>query len=331
MTVRVVSYNLLVQIFAKSDYYVHTPPEYLQLDYRWNLIQSQLDQEMVHHENTIICLQELCLTFLPRIELFFRQRNYSFFHDLYGSQTSDYMGVGMAIPLSMQLNSISFVKVGDYLGSLNKPYEKTASLFSWVESLWKFVLAQYKTPVADPWERAILRSNTLICLQVVVDGKSLCVGTYHMPCLYMLPDVMIIHAAAVKELMFQLAAGQSFILAGDFNFKPTDVVYRSVTEKGCINGLLPISNTHEISFRPDAEKVLKSAYREKNGFEPVYTNSVDTVRSSMFRATLDYIFFAGQLTVEDVLELPDQPTSRSYPDETHPSDHLMIAATFRLS
>ena len=91
-----------------------------------------------------------------------------------------------------------------------------------------------------------------------------------------------------------------------------------------------ISNTHEISFRPDPEQVLKSAYREKNGFEPVYTNSVDTDKSPMFRATLDYIFFAGQLTVEDVLELPDQPASRSYPDETHPSDHLMIAATFRL-
>ena len=193
------------------------------------------------------------------------------------------------------------------------------------------MLAKPKTPIVDPWETAIRRSNTLICLQVIVDGKSLCIGTYHVPCLYMMPDAMIIHAAAAKELMFQLAAGENLILAGDFNFKPGEVVYRTVTEKGYINGLLPKSDTYEISFRPDAEQVLKSAYREKNGFEPVYTNSVDTGEAPMFRATLDYIFFAGQLTVEEVLELPDQPTSRSYPDATHPSDHLMIAATFRLS
>ncbi|CAF4570636.1 unnamed protein product, partial [Didymodactylos carnosus] len=77
-------------------------------------------------------------------------------------------------------------------------------------------------------------------------------------------------------------------------------------------------------------QVLKSAYREKNGTEPVYTDFSDTPHSPDFCATLDYIFFVGRIMVEKVLELPDHPTSESYPDDTHPSDHLMIAATFRL-
>jgi mRNA deadenylase 3'-5' endonuclease subunit Ccr4 len=175
------------------------------------------------------------------------------------------------------------------------------------------------------------RSNTLVCLQIVIGGKPLYIGTYHMPCLYKEPDVMAIHSSIVKDLMFQLAAGQDFILAGDFNLKPCDTAYRALTEKGYVNVYFPEFNDQNISYRPNVRQVLKSAYREKNGSEPVYTNYSDTPHSPNFCATLDYIFFNGQLTVENVLELPDQPTGKSYPDETHPSDHLMIAATFRLT
>ncbi len=54
--------------------------------------------------------------------------------------------------------------------------------------------------------------------------------------------------------------------------------------------------------------MLKNAYREKNGSEPVYTDFSHTPHSSNFCETLDYIFVDGELTVEAVLELPDQPT-----------------------
>jgi endonuclease/exonuclease/phosphatase family metal-dependent hydrolase len=183
----------------------------------------------------------------------------------------------------------------------------------------------------DPWPTAMATANTLICLEVVIDSKPLFIGTYHMPCLYDQPNVMAIHSSMVKDLMFQLAAGENFILAGDFNTKPCDVSYQVLTQKGHVGCNLPESSTYEISYQPKTEQVLKSAYREKNGAEPVYTNFSDTLSSPNFCATLDYIFFTGYLTVEEVLELPDHPTSESYPDETHPSDHLMIATTFRLS
>ncbi len=103
-----------------------------------------------------------------------------------------------------------------------------------------------------------------------------------------------------------------------------------MTEKGYINVYFPESNDQNISFRPNAQQVLKSSYQEKNGSEPVYTNFSHTTDDPNYCATLDYIFFNGQLMVENVLELPDHPTGESYPDETHPSDHLMIAATLRL-
>ncbi len=237
----------------------------------------------------------------------------------------------MAIPVSMQLNSISLTKIGDHLRSISKCCEKKTNLLTWGWDLCQFAISKFIQLQSDPWEIAMARANTLICLQVVIDGKPLCIGTYHMPNRYKEPEVNAIHSSVVKDLMFQLAARQDFILAGDFNIKPWDICYQALTEKDYVGCNLPKFSTYEISYRPNTEQVLKSAYREKNGMEPVYTNFSDILPSPNFSGTLDYIFFSGHLTAEKVLELRDHPIGESYSDETHPSDHLMIAATFRLS
>jgi endonuclease/exonuclease/phosphatase family metal-dependent hydrolase len=296
------------------------------------LIEAQLEQEIVHHENTIICLQEMSLPLLPKLELLFRRLNYSLFHNLYGHRGNDYMGVSMAIPLSMQVNSISYIKIGDHIRSLSKRQENENNFLTRGWNLYQYVLSKFIQPTTDPWDTAMRRDNTLICLQVVIDGKPLYIGTYHMPCLYKEPDVMVIHASVVKDLMFELSAGQNIILAGDFNFKPSDTSYPALTEQCYTNVHFPKkSMKYDIAYQPNGEQILKSAYREKNGSEPVYTDFSHTPFSPNFCATLDYIFFNGQLMVENVLELPDHPIGESYPDETHPSDHLMIAATFQIS
>ncbi|CAF1463305.1 unnamed protein product [Adineta steineri] len=331
MTVRVVTYNILVPILAnRPEHYTKCQIEFLQTDYRWKLIQFQLEQEIIHHDNTIICIQELSLPLLPKLELFFRRLNYTFFHNLYEERHKDYMGVGIAIPVSMQLNSISIIKIGDHIRSICKLREKETRLLPEESNLHQDVKNKLTEPVADPWETAINRRNTLVCLQVMINNKSLYIGTYNMPCLYKEPDVMIIHSSIVKDLMFELSDGQDFILAGDFNIRPQDACYQALTKKDYSDIDLPQSNIYEISYKRNAAQILKSAYREKNGIEPVYTNFAHSPQSPNFCETLDYIFFNGHLSVTNVLELPDHPTGKSYPDETHPSDHLMIAATFQL-
>ncbi|CAF1166806.1 unnamed protein product [Adineta steineri] len=331
MTVRIVSYNILVPILAdRPDHYTKCQPEFLQTEHRWNLIQSQLEQEIIQHKNTIICIQELSLPILPKLELFFRRLNYTFFQNLYEEQRKDYMGIGIAIPISMQLNSISIIKIGDHIRSFSKLRNKETNLFTWGWNIYQSAISKFIQPILDPWEIAMTRRNTLICLQVVIDGKVLCVGCYHMPCRYKEPDVMAIHSSIVKDLMFELSTGKDFILAGDFNLKPCDICYRALTEKDYADCILPKSDIYEISYQRNAGQVLKSAYREKNGVEPIYTDFSHTPHSPNFCETLDYIFFNGRLAVKDILELPDHPTSESYPDQTHPSDHLMIAATFEL-
>lgn len=330
MTFRVVCYNILVPIYAeRPEFYRSCDEKYLQREHRWNLIRSELEREILQHENTIVCLQELSLPFLPRLDLFFRQLNYTFYHHLYGKKSNDFMGVGMAIPASMQLNNMHYIRLTDLLQSMNKPIEQSTDLLSWGwNSLQTFIEKFLRTPIEDPWQLAMQRENTLICLELTINGKDVCVGTYHMPCAFRQPDLMAIHSSFVKDLMFQLANGKDFVLAGDFNLKPSDPNYRQLVEKD-LPFQVPPSKTYRIQYRANREQILRSAYREKTGAEPVYTNYSDTPGGPSFCATLDYIFFHGQLTVENVLELPDHPQGLSYPDETHPSDHLMIAATFR--
>lgn len=330
MTVRIVSYNILVPVYAdRPEYYTKCDPKYLKTNHRMNLIINELEQEINHHENTIICLQELSLPVLPELELFFRRMNYSFFHHLYGTRSNDYMGVGMAIPLSMKLDSISFHKMGDRIRSMARFPPNQNTLMTWGWNLYQSLLHRFLSPVSDPWKTAMNRINTLICSKVIIDGKPLFIGTYHMPCLYKEPDTMAIHSSMIKDLMFELSEGHPFILTGDFNIKPRDISYRSLTEQGFLDRNFPSTNDYQITYRPNIEQVLKSAYREKNGAEPVYTDFSHTPHSPNFCETLDYIFFHGPLMIKDVLELPDQPIGESYPDETHPSDHLLIAATFQ--
>ncbi|CAF3070666.1 unnamed protein product, partial [Rotaria sp. Silwood2] len=117
---------------------------------------------------------------------------------------------------------------------------------------------------------------------------------------------------------------------GDFNLKRWDITYKALTGKDNCAINLPESNTYEISYRCNVKQILKTAYRQRNESEPAYTNFVDTDLSLRFCDTLDYIFFYGDPTVEDVLELPDKSSNESYPNQINPSYHLMIAATFRL-
>ena len=246
MTVRIVSYNLLLPIYVEQT-------EFLKTDYQWKVIQNQLEQEIVHHENTIICVQELSLAMLPKLELFFRRLKYSFFNNLYGVRSKDYMGIGMAIPLSMELNDISYIKIGDHIRTISTRRENTSADSN------KGTVTEVMETAPDLWETAMERNNTLICLKLTVDGQSLCVGTYHMPCLFKISDVITIHSFFLKDLMFQLVTGNNCILAGNCNFEPGTGRYSAFTEKDYLGISFPKSNRYNISYEPKPEQMLKSA------------------------------------------------------------------------
>ncbi|CAF1054156.1 unnamed protein product [Adineta steineri] len=333
MSIRVVTYNLLVPKLAEQPgFYMKSRPEFLRIEYRWPIIKSQLKQEIQYHQNTIICLQEVSRTLLPTLKAFFHRMNYIMIESLFGERYNDNMGVAIAVPVTMPLFYKNSIIVGDHIRSIIPSFKKDlSSLSTWRNALMYSVMDQSKPSSNGLWERAMSLNNTLVCVGVHIHGRPLFIGTYHMPCLFQIPEIMVMHSSAVKDLMFQLAAGHPLILAGDFNLQPHDISYRAITERGYARHIeLPPVGNYTKNYPFNTRQLLRSAYREKNGTEPNYTNFSSTRKTKNFCATLDYIFFSGNLIVNDVLQLPNYPTGESYPDRTHPSDHLMLAASFQL-
>lgn len=62
------------------------------------------------------------------------------------------------------------------------------------------------------------------------NAGAFCVGTYHMPCMFLVPPVMTIHASMAIQHFAQLAGSDPLVFAGDFNFTPQSECYKLVTE-----------------------------------------------------------------------------------------------------
>ena len=52
------------------------------------------------------------------------------------------------------------------------------------------------------------------------DSKPFVVGTYHMPCMFKVPSVMMIHCALSAQHIHKYASNDPYLLVGDFNIKP---------------------------------------------------------------------------------------------------------------
>ncbi|KAM7490800.1 hypothetical protein LguiA_033721 [Lonicera macranthoides] len=114
----------------------------------------------------------------------------------------------------------------------------------------------------------------------------------------------------------------SVIVAGDFNSVPGDKVYQYL-----ISGNPPVAPLPE--FLEDVPIPLCSVYAYTRG-EPQFTNCTPG-----FTGTLDYILFSPSSDINPVsyLELPDSKSSDvsgGLPNSYHPSDHLPIGAEFEV-
>jgi endonuclease/exonuclease/phosphatase family metal-dependent hydrolase len=157
-----------------------------------------------------------------------------------------------------------------------------------------------------------------------------------MPCAFMQMRVMTVHAALALQQVQTLAGPLPYVLAGDFNFKPTDATYAMYH-----TGSMPRDHPDYPSdlpaadkWTPDLDHPVQSAYAAVLGAEPEATNYALSGRNKeTFHGTLDYIYFRGLRPVS-VLPLPTldelRAAGKSLPNSTQPSDHLKIGATFAL-
>lgn len=98
------------------------------------------------------------------------------------------------------------------------------------------------TPDAEAiiWHEALKRQNQVVSVRLKTKGqngdasKTFCLSTYHMPCSFRMPAVMLIHTVLLLQHVQGFARKHSdhwdpHIIAGDFNLMPSSFLYNLIT------------------------------------------------------------------------------------------------------
>lgn len=333
---RVVSYNLLSSSLSTAPQFPGCDPANLLPSTRLKRILIKLEGAVA--SRSIICLQEVSLNWSGILHKFFANRGFHLMLASHGSYFNGYMGEGLAFPLDLyEAIDLRIERLTDSMRWPSTP-QRVSNIFTRLSKAFN-VLFNMPRPKREPWEHARGRHNRFLFarLRSRINNAIICVGTYHMPCVFYSPPVMMIHSALVVRTFQQLCNNDHGVLAGDFNIKPTDACYNMILSgKPDANHLdyptrtpdgTPVSKWFPMPLAP-----MKSAYLQVLGEEPDFTNFAKVRDNPVFIETLDYLFCTEQVDVVDVVRLPRRDAVKGpYPDELEPSDHLMIGATIRLA
>ena len=356
--IKVTTYNVLSSHLGGADYYTTCKPEDLDPPTRLQRLKSKLDQEVA--AGAIICLQEVSTHWAGNLHAYFSSRGYCLVTGLYGNKFNGYMGVAIAAPLKdYDVLGVDISNVADTKRMARKP--KPTLVQKLLAMLKEPLLQLLKAigvwkPQADPWREALRRYNQMVSVRLqpkAAGGRPFVVGTYHMPCMFKLPSVMMIHCALSAQHIQRLAkrftdastspsssssssASQSaspdpYIYVGDFNIKPDSSMYRLLTQ-GSVEPACPDLPPKEPgdAWAP-AVAPMGSAYAAANGQEPPYTNWAKTKDDPAFVGTLDYIFYSpGDWAVTRVRDLRTEQLAGPFPIADEPSDHLLLSADLSL-
>ena len=137
----------------------------------------------------------------------------------------------------------------------------------------------------------------------------------------------------------QFSDNLPIILTGDFNSLPLHIkengngVYNYIT-----NGSLNKTNPDILSYSDNLYSHnlhLISSFKEKNGFEPEFTNYAINYRSSdLFVGTIDYIFVSKIFNIKETSKIPKlsiiKKKYKSFPTIENSSDHIPISCSLIL-
>ncbi|XP_072136534.1 2',5'-phosphodiesterase 12 [Mobula birostris] len=309
---RVVSYNILADVYAKTELskttlYPYCAPYALHADYRQNLIKKELSG---YHAD-ILCLQEVDKhvfydSLSPALDAFG-------FHGLFRIKEKQHEGLA------------TFFRASKY--RLLSQHDVTFSEALASDPLHTDLLQKIS---ANPTikEKVLQRSTALqvSVLQYLEDSsRKVCIANTH---LYWHPKgghIRLIQIAIAFRHLHQITSemypNAPIIFCGDFNSIPNSGLYEFVT-KGSIS-----ADHQDWSSNGEEEQCQMSLthsfeLRSACG-EPAYTNYVGG-----FQGCLDYIFMDGNtFEVAQVIPFPTHEEITCHlalPSVSHPSDHIAL-------
>uniref|UniRef100_A0A1A8HC36 2',5'-phosphodiesterase 12 n=2 Tax=Nothobranchius korthausae TaxID=1143690 RepID=A0A1A8HC36_9TELE len=311
--VRVMSYNILADIYAQTDLsktvlYPYCAPYALQLDYRQNLIKK----ELAGYNADIICLQEVDKgvfvdSLIPALDAFGLD-------GVFRVKEKQHEGLACFYRRSkFRLLSSHDIMLSEALTS---------------DSIHAELLE--KVSANSTLKDKVLRRSTSLQVTILEDvikpDRKVCVANTH---LYWHPqggNVRLIQmSVALKHLghvISEVAPGVPLVFCGDLNSTPNSGVFQLLSES-----VIPQQHADWSSSGPEESCSIQL----NSGFppllsacgQPAYTNYVGG-----FHGCLDYIFIQPErMQVEQVIPLPSHQevtTYKALPSVAHPSDHIAL-------
>ncbi|XP_034021063.1 2',5'-phosphodiesterase 12 [Thalassophryne amazonica] len=311
--VRVVSYNILANIYAQTEQsktilYPYCPHYALQLDYRQNLIKK----ELAGYNADIVCLQEVdkgvfLESLVPALDAFGLD-------GVFRLKEKQHEGLATFYRRSkFRLLSSHDIMLSEALTS-NPMHSMILERISAIEAL----------------KDKILQMSTSLQVSVLEDvnkpGRTVCVANTH---LYWHPkggNIRLIQMGValqhLSHVISEVAPGAPLIFSGDFNSTPSTGVIQLLSETKVSeqhpdwssSGPEEACNLQLLSSFPPLQSACS---------QPTYTNYVEG-----FQGCLDYIFIQPEhMQVEQVIPLPSHQEVTTYealPSVAHPSDHIAL-------
>lgn len=346
--VRVVSYNVLSSHLASPSYFSTLDPEHLYADKRLPLVLKKLDEEISSSKSSVVvCLQEVSNDWAAAFHTWFANRGYHLVTGLYGKKFNGYMGIAVAYPIQdfetvdVDISRLADKRVGGWPRAPDPTL--TDSVLATIKPFWSVPLGMvglYKKPKEDHWSMSQRRFNILLTttLRDKQSGRTFCVGNYHMPCAFYMPMAMTIHSEMAAKHVQDIATAAAskddsssssvpYILCGDWNIKPDSATYKMLTtgKLDAEDETFPTPK-HGMEWSVTAAS-MRSAYADKDGMEPDFTNYARIKENDPFIDTLDYIFLSPEWKVQSTKSIVNRSIANGpFPNAKEPSDHVMIRA-----
>ena len=327
--VGLVTYNVLTENYCNKKQFSKNDPNYLRNDKRKKKIKEFIEKWIT--QGKIICLQEVSRNFSEELTVLFSNKNYTYIDSLYGNSYNGYMGVAIAYPHNhYELLDCKIKKISDVFQKIKK------RCCEQITDVFKSYLPKCCKDDNTCFDKASWRKNTAIALKLKEKSSFVLnkddyssipfwAVTYHMPCTWKDPRIMMIHTASLGKFIDNITDCKEHCILGiDFNSQPDSHQYRILT-KGYSDGVDDFLRKDDPNWGTIYEPItlLKSSYKQIHGAEPICTNyAYCSNGGTEFKATIDYIFVTKNITVYSVKRLNDQ--TELLPNKDQPSDHLPL-------
>ena len=325
---RVISYNILAEIYATKQAYPYCDSWSLAWPFRRTLIL----QELLDSMSDIICLQEVQADsyesdLLPALS--------SMGYDgLFKQKTRESMGqYGKVDGCATFWKRSKFLLMENYSIEFNECVVRAAANLGLEDpDRHRFISRLCKDNIAQVLVFEVLpRGN-----RSHLSSNHLCVVNTHLYSNHMRPEIKLWQSYTLLREIEDYILNQelALIICGDFNSEPESAVYQYMSSGSCsgeFDSLVDevcksLGNIDHFMHNIDLSSAMGSSF----GMEPQFTNY-----TKLFKGTLDYVWFTpGRLKILAVTDLPSEADisehGEALPSVCYPSDHLMLCCDVAL-